>query len=391
MINKYFKGLACVAALSVSTLANAQSTIPSSCYAVPGPIACYEWYVTGNSLFTSYGCYPPAVLQANHPECFPSSTPSTPSTPSSSSGGTADTATAHRVISATSIQHALANASSVSSRLLSLGADGPTATADSGQKTGLAAGGAGAAWNVWANIANMDSRYERAGSTADKSSGDVLNTVIGADYKLGTNMVAGVSAAFDRGNGSLGGAATAMSTKGYSVAPYLGIQLSKNWALDASVGFGEGEFSASGTTADSDRNFYALNLNYAQWFGAWQVTGKGNYISAVEKYGDSKVNGATVANSSTKNKLDQLRLGAQVGYWMNGLMPYFAVTYTDDVRRATALNNGSPWDRSAFLLTLGLNFFSLKSGVTGGIAYNEETGRSNTKNNSLMANISFRF
>jgi hypothetical protein len=400
MMKKLIGGAVCLTGLSLSGLAMAQTSIPSSCYTTPGPIACYNWYQTNDPLFTSYGCNPPAVLMANHPECFPSAAPAptptptpTPSPTTSCSGDscatTADVATAHRMISGTSIQHALANAGALSARMLTLGEGGPATTAS--LKTGLAAGGPGAAWNVWANLTNTDSRYERSGFTADKSSGDVLNTVVGVDYRLGSNMVAGVSAAFDRGNGALGAASTSMSTEGYSIAPYIGYQFSKNLAVDASVGLGEGKFSSSGTTAESDRTFYALNLTYAQWFGNWQVTGKGNYISAVEKYGDLKLNGATVANSSSKNKLDQLRLGFQAGYWMNGMMPYVAVTYTDDVRRATAISNGSPWDRSAFLVSLGLNFFSLKSGVTGGIVYNQETNRANSDNESLMANISFRF
>jgi hypothetical protein len=331
-----------------------------------------------------------AYIKANHPQCFV--TPSTPSTPGSSTSNpaaTADVATAQRLITGTSIRHALAIAAASSARMLSMLESGPTGMANSGQKTGMAAGGAAQAFNVWGNVGNTDSRYDRAGFAAQKSSGDVLNTVVGGDYKLGSNMVVGVSAAFDRGNGML--SANDIDTKGYTIAPYFGLMLSPNLAIDASLGFGKGDFSSAGTTADADRTFLAANATYATWMGNLQISGKGNLISAVEKYEDTKTNGVINANSATKNKLDQLRLGVEVGYWMNGMMPYLGLTYTDDLRRSTAQSNGAPWDRSAFLISLGLNFFSVKNGITGGIVYSQEEGRSDSKNKNVTANISLRF
>jgi hypothetical protein len=43
------------------------------------------------------------------------------------------------------------------------------------------------------------------------------------------------------------------------------------------------------------------------------------------------------------------------------------------------------------VLSVGVNFFSLTSKVSGGIAYEQESGRTNSKNETLMANINFRF
>jgi hypothetical protein len=40
---------------------------------------------------------------------------------------------------------------------------------------------------------------------------------------------------------------------------------------------------------------------------------------------------------------------------------------------------------------LGVSIFSLKNGVTGGVAYNQETGRNSQKNSNLVANINVRF
>ena len=45
----------------------------------------------------------------------------------------------------------------------------------------------------------------------------------------------------------------------------------------------------------------------------------------------------------------------------------------------------------AFVLGAGLNFYSMKDGVTGGVGYRQEFGRNNQTNYSLMANINLRF
>ena len=94
-----------------------------------------------------------------------------------------------------------------------------------------------------------------------------------------------------------------------------------------------------------------------------------------------------------KNTLDQFRLSAQAGYWLNGVMPYVSLAYTDDVGRKTTQFgvSGNPIGRDAFVLGAGLNFYSMKDGVTGGVGYRQEFGRNNQTNYSLMANINLRF
>ena len=65
------------------------------------------------------------------------------------------------------------------------------------------------------------------------------------------------------------------------------------------------------------------------------------------------------------------------------------MTYTDDLSRSKQA--GVPWDSSAYLLSAGVNFFSLKNGLTGGVSYSFESGRSHTENSILAANIGIRF
>lgn len=337
----------------------------------------YESAVSSNNASTARD------ILGSHPECF---------------GGS--TTTSRTQISGTSFEQVDA----ISKALLSRRAgDAPGPRADAGIK-GMAAGGAGKAWNVWGSVVNNDTRQSytapNAFTTSNKS--DILTTVIGGDYMLSPTMVVGVSGAFDRGDGSgfntnPGNTVNKISSNGYSIAPYLGVQLNREFSFDASAGFGRGKISSNNnTSAEADRWFAAANLVYDRWVGNFQFTGKAGYLHGEENYGAAKdtATGASY-NSSTaaRNKLDQLRLNVQAGYWMNSFMPYAALGYQSDVNRSTTMF-GAPSDpigKDAWVWSLGVNFFSLANGMTGGIAYRQEEGRNNQKNDSLLANINFRF
>lgn len=317
---------------------------------------------------------------ASHPSCF---------------GGSALTAQVQ--INATSFAQASAISGALGSRFMGSAGPGPQAAAGT---RGLAAGGIGKPFNVWGNLSHADTRQDYLATPSLSVSNDamVLNTVLGADYALAPNFVLGVSAAVDRGDLSSQAAGQDQlqaTSKGYVIAPYAGYQLNKVLALDASVGFGQGKLYSSGdVNAESDRWFGAANLSYNQWFGNAQVTGKLSYLHGEEKYGDIRAAGVSYANTGARNTIDQMRLGVQAGYWLSGgFMPYAGLAYVNDLHRSTSLSLASqdPIGKDAWVWTLGLNFFSLASGVTAGIAYNQEEGRSNQKNNNLLANISVRF
>ena len=89
--------------------------------------------------------------------------------------------------------------------------------------------------------------------------------------------------------------------------------------------------------------------------------------------------------------LDQLKLSAQVGYWMgNGAQPYAGVTYLGD-RRKSSLAGADPIGKQAWQWALGMNFFSLSRGINAGIAATWESSRSNQKSGVLTGNIGMRF
>jgi hypothetical protein len=333
------------------------------------------------------------LVKSSHPECF--------------GGSSSNTAAAAQAIQSTAIEQMLVISSNISARFQPAGAP-PGRTADSGERKGLSAGNPAGKWNVWASVAETTTKYDRGtfnfngADRTNKFDNRIENFVFGGDYQYAPNLAIGLSLAVDHGNGSAASytiaapdASKPVSTNGYSVAPYLGWQINKDWALDATVGFGDGESTVNGNIkTDSSRFFYGANLTYSNWYGNWQVAGKGGYLFGQEKAGDSKNNGATLANTKVTNEVGQFRLAGQAAYWMNGVMPYFGLAYVADSRSSSASaaqQNATAMGKNAFVWSLGANFISLKNAMTGGIGYEQESGRSRSKNNKLMANINFRF
>jgi hypothetical protein len=326
----------------------------------------------------SYSGYPgtQADIAANNPECFAGSR-----------------ATSNTQINATAFTQATAISRAIASRLILLSGD---EIANAGTAPGLAAGDTPQAWNTWGNINQNDSSFRYTAPNASKTRGvnDIFTSVVGTDYALTPNMVVGVSVASDNGDGwGQNGVAVKNknSTDGYLIAPYLGYQLSKEWALDVSAGLGSGDFSATGgVSANADRWFTAANFTYTGWMGNWQFTGKASYLHGVEDYDNMRVNGLRIAATDIRNTLDQIRLGAQAGYWMNGVMPYAGLSFTSNDYR----DDEAGYDilgQDALVATLGINFYSLSSKVSGGIFYEEELGRLHSDNKLISANINFRF
>lgn len=374
MVKSFFYRLAAVFSLGVLALSNnavASGGCDSSFYSN------YQSCQANSSNCVSYfGLSSPAEVVAGHPHCFP--------------GGSS---ASQAQMSGSTFQQIGAISSSLSSRLLAGG--GPTQVTNAPVQ-GMAAGGKNA-WNAWGSVAENDTRQSfTIGANAVRNDTNITNVVAGADYAIAPGMVFGVSGAFDRGDGSTKPTALlakqASTTKGWAIAPYLGYQLNKELALDASIGFGEGKLSgAGGMESEGDRLFYAANLNYSRWVKDFQFTGKLGYLHGEEDIGNTKVNGATMNNTAAKNKLDRWQLGVQAGYWLgNGMQPYAGLSYLAD-RRSSSQAGVDPIGKSAWQWALGVNFFSLASGVTGGLAYTQEDGRSNQKNNALSANIGIRF
>ena len=248
-----------------------------------------------------------------------------------------------------------------------------------GNEKGMSAGNEAAKLNAWVNASDTTLGNSAAASLFD---GNVTNAIAGLDYMVSDKFVAGVSVGSDRVSLDYKFAANSgLVSTGWMVAPYASYQLSDIVSVDGALGYasGDADYRDSGviSTKSYDRNFIALNLNANYWIKDLQLTGKVNYISAEEKV-------------ATTNKMEQLRLGGQVGYWFGGIMPYASLTYVLDLKVSAGGIQPANVDKEAWVAAVGANLFS-KGALYGGIAYTHEFARADSKNDTFMANIGYRF
>jgi hypothetical protein len=313
--------------------------------------------------------------------------PGTPITPTTPPG---TTPAAAKVIAeiitpqiqrATSIQQASIISNVVSNIFSSRAPNAPGAPVrvSLGNQSGMAAGNEAPKLNAWVNVADTTIGSSAAASLFD---GKVSNAIGGVDYMVSSNFVAGVSLGYDKVDLNFNFAAgSGLKSSGWMLAPYASYQINDMLSVDGTLGYASGDVDKRDTgvtTTDSyTRDFVALNLNATRWMGDVQFTGKVNYITANEKV-------------ATTNKMEQVRLSGQVGYWMDGIMPYVSIAYVQDLKVTSGGITPANLDKDAWVATVGANLFS-KGAVYGGIAYTEEFGRTDAKNYTFMANVGYRF
>lgn len=156
---------------AVSGGASAQSSFCSSILSSYSSLSCT----------TTPGCQD--NYRTNHPECF---------------GSTSSTAAASQTIGVTTLQQMLTISNAAGLRFSGFQTP-PGVVADTGQRSGLAAGGAADKWNVWGSVSDDNSKYD-GGNTAVtanriKSDLDVTNLVFGTDYLLSPTLALGASVA----------------------------------------------------------------------------------------------------------------------------------------------------------------------------------------------------
>ena len=254
--------------------------------------------------------------------------------------------------------------------------------------TGTAAGAVARTSNLWASYGNVRSAYSTPGSNYGAT---INNYTVGYDYAWSQRLVFGLSVAYSDAGANTYFNNGRFDTRGYVAAPYLSYQFNKNWSADASAGMGRGNQTtsafASSARGNIDRSFAAANLNGTYWFGRGQFATRFSLLTGSEKINNFTL--GTVFVPEVRNRLTQAYAMARYGYWFDGVMPYASLTLRSDIERTTNPVFQAP-GRDAWIPKIGVDFFS-KRGVSGGVSYSSEQGRSAVKNEVWSANMSFRF
>jgi len=263
--------------------------------------------------------------------------------------------------------------------------------------TGKSAAGAGDKWNAWFALSENHIAYD---FQPLQSSGHLDVALAGLDYTFGNQLIVGAALSGERTriNTSFNGGS--FRGNGNTFAPYLAWAITPRWILDAVIGFGRTDISSTdnsvgggnGNTRDR-RSLASLGLSYNTLKGKWQLTAKGQVMSAEDRIGQFTLSNGTNVDASS-SRITQLRFGGQAAYKLQqGVTPFFGATYIYDAQRqnqAPLAGQSAANDRDAVLLQLGVNFQS-GGRLYGGIVLSTEQGRSQVKNDQVLANIGLRF
>ncbi|MFN0163520.1 MAG: autotransporter outer membrane beta-barrel domain-containing protein [Burkholderiales bacterium] len=259
-------------------------------------------------------------------------------------------------------------------------------------QTGLAGAGQ-PVWNAWAAYSHSNVAFNFA---PRQSSGNIEVGMAGVDYTLASRVIVGVAVAGDRTRIGLNFNGGNVSGSGWTIAPYVGIPLNRNWALDATVGMGRTNVdvnSGGGTgTYRSERTIGALGASYRGGTGNWQLSGRGGLLFANDRLGSYTLSNGTFISDGKVN-VTQLRIGGQAGYNFGGVVPYVGLTYIYDIDRPDqqpVAGQNAANDRDAWTPTIGIRFSS-GGALYGGIQYSSEQSRSQVKNNQWLFNLGLRF
>ena len=263
---------------------------------------------------------------------------------------------------------------------------------------GAAAAGGAEKWNVWFALSENRVAYD---FQPLRSSGHVDILLAGVDYTWNNRLIVGAALSGERTRVGTSYNNGNFSSNGTSFAPYLAWAIDRNWVLDAALGFGNSDIKttdnsvaggANGSTRDR-RSFAALGLSYNRPMGKWQLTGKGQLMSAEDRISQYTLSNNTNVLGSTA-RTTQLRIGGQAAYRTDSMFtPFAGLTYIYDIDRAnqgTLSGQNAANDRDAWLLQAGVNFQS-RGRLYGSLVLSTEQGRSQVKNDQVLVNLGFRF
>ncbi len=266
--------------------------------------------------------------------------------------------------------------------------------------TGAAAAPGGKAWNVWGAYSYSDIAYQ---FSPLRSSGDVKVGLAGIDYTFDNNVILGVAAGYDRTDVDLNFSSGKLTGNGYTVAPYIGMLINKNFAIDATIGFGRTNVDTLATippslgggivtgSTHSDRNLGSLGLTYREVFGAWTLTGRAGLLTVHDKLGAYTLSNGTFVPDGTVN-LTQARLTAMAAYTVGSVTPYASISYINDLSRPDQAPIGgvaAANDRDAWTPAVGVRF-RFDNSLYGSVQYSSEQ-RSEVRNNQFLINLGIRF
>lgn len=240
-----------------------------------------------------------------------------------------------------------------------------------GKKAEIISGGGKAAGDsidkmaFWANAAGTWIENDQSGVNFK---GNIVTSVVGADYLVTDKVLAGVSVGYERpdirttfNNGTFKG-------NNWSIAPYAAYIINDTFSVDAMAGYAWVSYdmtraygSISGST-EGHRLFGGANVNANTAVDHWRLGSSLGYLYTTETQGaytEKGTNGSTVGESQMR--LGQARLSGKAGYAIQeawgSMTPYGSARLEFDVNHTPtgiADADGTPVSNDRFGTTFAI-------------------------------------
>lgn len=240
------------------------------------------------------------------------------------------------------------------------------------RQTGVSAGNA-PKFGVWVQGGYTSVDGDDRGGEFD---GDVINFLVGADYKVKPKMVVGVALGYEDldidtsfNNGTFEG-------QGFGITPYFGMSLTPTWSIQALAGWTTVEYDTSRNNGAITSSFDADRLfGSAAIVGSFKLTNKlvgAPKLSILHLTEEQDGTTDSAGNVTTGENIDlgRISFGGTLSYLAGRVSPFVRLMGEYDYAKEDAVNLGngnfSSDDKFGLNATVGLNM-NFKKGFSGNI------------------------
>lgn len=269
------------------------------------------------------------------------------------------------------------------------------------RQEGAAAGAEDMKFNLWVNGGYTSVERTDTGGELD---GHVVNGVAGVDYLFRENVIGGISFGYESTDIDTTFNAGTFEGAGYTIAPYVGVNLSDRFIWDATLGYSFVEYDTSTGAAFGGA---AATFDAERWFVATNLTGDFRYrddkLRLSPKVGllylsedqESFTNSAGTFVDDTTISLGRLTAGVELGYTIKKIEPFLKVAVEYDWEHEDAVNLGggnfSSDDEIGAVAGGGLNIF-ISDRLTGRVEGSMNSlGRDDLDVWTVTGKLNYRF
>lgn len=227
---------------------------------------------------------------------------------------------------------------------------------------GLAAGDHFAGWGFWgsASYTNFDGDNNLEANTATLVpkviyDADTKSILVGADRFFTDRLVLGVAAGYEDTSVFTFFNGGNTESDGFTIAPYAAYLINDIFSVDAAIGYSSLDNDAdrlelgTGSTLvadyDSDRYFASVNINAANTYNDWYLSGRVGYLYSYESQDGFTETGSTggAGNRTVGERnvhISQFIVGGEASYNFGRQEPYLGAAYVHDLSRGIGRNAG---------------------------------------------------